>query len=154
MNSLQPDTSPRAMRTAGLLLCAALVMALAACRPADNDAPVAATPAPDAATPAVQPTPAPPGEAAAPGATVRQSQWQCGDERVSARFDQATQTVTVVHTAGELLLPQAVSGSGARYADSNGNEFWTSGAGGTLTLSGTPARACTEVANSAAAPGG
>jgi membrane-bound inhibitor of C-type lysozyme len=142
-----PDsTSRRVLGTTGLLLGSALAVALAACHPADNDPPT--TPAPAAAdAPAASPVPTPPGDAAAPGATVRQSQWQCGDERVSARFDQATQTVTVVHSAGELMLQQAAAASGARYADANGNEFWTKGPGGTLTLSGTPARECTEVAN-------
>ncbi|WP_162435183.1 MliC family protein [Pseudoxanthomonas koreensis] len=67
---------------------------------------------------------------------------------------QATRTATVVHTGGELVLQQAAAASGARYADSNGNEFWTKGPGGTLTLSGTPARECTEVVNPATAPAG
>ena len=37
--------------------------------------------------------------------------------------------------------------TGARYADANGNEFWDKGNTATLTLSGTPLRACTRVEN-------
>ena len=142
----QRRASVRQIRNATVVLGTALVMALAACRPSDNDAPPAATPAPAApaaTSPAVEPAPA-------SAATVLQSQWQCGDERVSARFDQAAENVTLVHGAGELVLPLAMSASGARYADDKGNEFWTKGPGGTLTLSGTPARECTEIGS----PGG
>ena len=42
-----------------------------------------------------------------------------------------------------LTLPLAVSGSGARYADAEGNELWTKGMeDGRLTLAGEPPRTC------------
>jgi uncharacterized membrane protein len=45
-----------------------------------------------------------------------------------------------------LALPIAPAASGARYADGLGNEFWTKGATGRLSLSGEPARDCVEAA--------
>lgn len=80
-----------------------------------------------------------------PPARILESQWRCGDQQVAARFDTGAADVTLTHDRGQLLLPQAISASGARYADDNGNEFWTKGASGTLTLSGTPARECTQL---------
>jgi membrane-bound inhibitor of C-type lysozyme len=141
--------------SAGLLAAGLALVLLAACTPAtpeaspDTPAPVADQPAPVPVTePTLDPTAPPP--APATGATAAapvESHWQCGDQRVAARFDNDAQTVTVVHDRGEVVLPQAISASGARYADANGNEFWTKGASGTLTLSGAPARECSEVSS-------
>jgi len=131
---------------AGAVLAAILVLTLlGACRPATPDAAPAPAAPPDT-TPADSGSAAPaPAEQAVAGPI--ETHWQCGDQRVAARFDNPAQTVTVVHDRGELVLPQAVSASGARYADANGNEFWTKGPGGTLTLSGAAARDCTEIAD-------
>lgn len=62
--------------------------------------------------------------------------WQCGDLRVGAVFDNVANTVTLSYSGRSRSLPLAVSGSGARYADDAGNEFWTRGDSGTLTLDG------------------
>ncbi|MBU8978225.1 YbaY family lipoprotein [Lysobacter sp. MMG2] len=62
--------------------------------------------------------------------------WQCGDLRVGATFDNAAKRVTLSHGGRSTSLPLAMSGSGARYADEKGNEFWTKGDSGTLTLDG------------------
>jgi len=62
--------------------------------------------------------------------------WQCGDLRVGARFDNAAGNVTLTYSGRSRSLPLAMSGSGARYADDAGNEFWTKGDSGTLTLDG------------------
>ncbi len=121
------------------VVAAGLVMALGACDRGDVPAPEA-QPAPDAVTAAQPDAAASPAEAA-----ILESQWQCGDQRVAARFDTGAASATLTHDRGQLLLPQAISASGARYADDNGNEFWTKGASGTLTLSGTPARECTQM---------
>jgi membrane-bound inhibitor of C-type lysozyme len=134
-------------------LAVAALVVLGACRPAEPEVgpaqamaaqPVATQPAPDAvpnmdpatATSAVAPDPAHPIE----------THWQCGERRVAARSDPAARTLTLIHERGQLALPQAGSASGARYADANGNEFWSQGHGATLTLSGTPARECEPVA--------
>jgi len=62
--------------------------------------------------------------------------WQCGDLRVGATFDNVAQRVTLSYSGRTRSLPQAASASGARYADDIGNEFWTKGDSGTLTLDG------------------
>ena len=62
--------------------------------------------------------------------------WQCGDLRVGAAFDNVANNVTLTYGGRSRVLPLATSGSGARYADDAGNEFWTKGDSGTLTLDG------------------
>ncbi len=89
--------------------------------------------------------------ASAPGPTVAAmktiaTNWQCGDLRVGATFDNAAQRVTLSHSGRSTSLPLAPSGSGARYADEKGNEFWTKGANGTLTLDGQK-HECTQTEN-------
>ena len=44
-------------------------------------------------------------------------------------------TLTIAGTASTIVLPQAVSADGGRYADAN-TEFWSVGNGATLTRSG------------------
>jgi membrane-bound inhibitor of C-type lysozyme len=106
---------------------------LAACKPAA--APVAPEPA---AAPAEPATPAP------VEAAVTSINFQCGDERISAGFDNAAGNVTLSIGGQPLVLPQAVAASGARYADDKGNEFWNKGTNATLTRSGQPAVECTQ----------
>ena len=51
--------------------------------------------------------------------------------------------VTLDYAGRTLVLPQAMSASGARYADGHGNEFWGKGLkDATFTLAGEPARTC------------
>ncbi len=107
------------------LLIPACALVLAACKPA-------ATPEP--AAPAEEP--------AAPAPTTVLTHWQCGDARVSATFDNAAGNVSLSFDGESLVLPQAVSASGARYADEQGNEFWNKGDSSTLTLSGSEAVEC------------
>jgi membrane-bound inhibitor of C-type lysozyme len=125
-----------------LALVVAALVTVCACRPAEPDA-VAAQPAADApvATQAKESALVAPN----PGTPV-ETHWQCGERRVAARLDPASQTLTLIHERGQLALPESVSASGARYADANGNEFRSQGNGATLTLSGTPARECEPVA--------
>ena len=138
-----------AYRTAVLAVAAGL----AACQaqaPSADPGPGAATPA-AAASPAGPSTAAagheasPPAGSAAVANGIIESQWECDDQHVAARFDNNAGTVSVTHERGELLLPQVTSASGARYADANGNEFWNTGDQATLTLSGAPQRQCRDV---------
>ncbi|MEL1264658.1 YbaY family lipoprotein [Pseudoxanthomonas putridarboris] len=71
--------------------------------------------------------------------------WQCGDRRIGARFDNAADNVVLDIDGEALTLPQAVSASGARYADAQGNEFWNKGREATLTLAGKPQLDCSHV---------
>ena len=105
--------------------------------------PAPASPATEAALPASSPPRLPPGGTATPA----QAQWKCADQRIAVRLDAASQSLSLVHERGQLALPRREAASGARYADANGNEFWDKGDTATLTLSGTPLRACTRVEN-------
>lgn len=112
-----------------LVLC--LTAALTACKPAAEPA-----------------APAAPAEPAAPVAAVAENaapvNFQCGDERIGARFDNGAGNVTLSIGGQSLVLPQAVAASGARYADDKGNEFWNKGSDATLTLTGKPAVECAQ----------
>ncbi|MBD9376648.1 YbaY family lipoprotein [Pseudoxanthomonas sp. PXM04] len=73
------------------------------------------------------------------------TQWQCGDQRIAATFDNgAADNVTLDVDGKPLVLPHAVSASGARYADNAGNEFWTKGREGMLTLAGKDKLDCSQ----------
>ena len=163
---MRPAASPPAHRArpaarapwrAAVVAC--VVVTVSACGRADDAAsrPATDAPVPAADTAVMQPVPAspatrsnasgstpsllPPGIPAAPA----QAQWKCADQRVAVRLDATSQSLSLVHERGQLVLPRGESASGARYADSNGNEFWDKGDEATLTLSGTPPRACTPV---------
>ncbi|MGH8074461.1 MAG: MliC family protein, partial [Lysobacter sp.] len=126
-----PAATPR------LTLSLAIVLLAVACQPdAGRDAP--APPAPATTEPAA-PTPAPT-EATATADTFH---WQCGEVGVASTYLDDSKHVALAFSGRELELPIAVSGSGARYADDAGNEFWTKGDSGTLTLA---AEAGTETA--------
>ena len=113
------------------LIAAALATLLVACKPAAEPTPVAAP---------AEPVAAPVAEVVAPVT------FQCGDERITASFDNAAGKVSLSIGGEALTLPQAVSGSGARYADEQGNEFWNKGTNATLTRAGKPAVECAETA--------
>lgn len=72
--------------------------------------------------------------------------WECGDLGVMSRFDEGPKQVRISYNGTSRTLPIARSASGARYADAHGNEFWTKGATGTLTLDSEPARDCVQAA--------
>ncbi|GAB3516690.1 MliC family protein [Pseudoxanthomonas daejeonensis] len=139
-----------ATRLAAMASGAGLILVLAAgCRPAEPEA-VVPRPAAQASPPAPAPVQPTASATAAPNpGTPVESHWQCGDQRVAARLDPASQTLTLIHERGQLALPQSVATSGTRYADENGNEFRSGESGATLTLSGTPARECSQVTNGA-----
>ena len=83
-------------------------------------------------------------DAAADRALVK-TQWQCGDQRIGADFDTGPSDNVTLDLGGKpLVLPHAVSASGARYADAAGNEFWTKGREGTLSLAGKEKLDCSQ----------
>ena len=53
---------------------------------------------------------------------------------------------TWTYPGGPLTLPQVESASGARYADSQGNEFWSKGEAATFILAGQEKRDCKPTA--------
>lgn len=80
-----------------------------------------------------------------PGDAVVKTRWQCGDQRIGASFDNGPADNVSLDLGGKpLVLPHAVSASGARYADAAGNEFWTKGREGMLTLAGKEKVDCTQ----------
>ena len=75
--------------------------------------------------------------------------WRCQEVGVASIYADNGEHVTLAFSGRELRLPIAISASGARYADAIGNEFWTKGDTGTLSLaaesgSETASRECTR----------
>ena len=68
--------------------------------------------------------------------------YQCGDLAVTATFD-GVGAVDLSWPGGPLTLPKVESASGERYADSQGNEFWSKGEEAMFTLAGQEKRNCT-----------
>ena len=62
--------------------------------------------------------------------------WQCGDSVVTSRYEDDATMLELSYAGSELSLPLARSGSGARYADDEGNEFWSKGDSATFTRAG------------------
>ncbi len=108
-----------------------LTLLATACGPRD------ASPATPAAEPA-PPTPAAPATPAPPAVATRR--WRCGELLVSAAFPQ--ERTELAFSGRKLTLPIAKSGSGARYADGKGNEFWNKGEQAMFTLAGEEKRDC------------
>jgi len=72
---------------------------------------------------------------------TKKTRYQCGDLQLDATF--ASDHVTLEWPNGQgMILPLVPSASGAKYADSHGNEFWTRD-GAMFTLAGQPLRNCT-----------
>jgi len=119
-----PGSTAMACRRILPFLPVLAALALAACQPR---APAADPPAP-----------------AAPDLPETASaDFRCGDLLVGAVFDNVAGNVTLDLDTRRLVLPRAVSASGARYADEAGNEFWNRGDAAMLTLDGTPMPDCT-----------
>lgn len=121
------------MRVVPGLLAASLGLALAACQPPSSPAAGG-----DAAAPA---TPQP--SAASGGGS--QTTYQCGDLSVRATFN-GEDAATVVIGDRTLAMTSERAASGAKYADRQGNSFWTQGSDdGLLSLKGEPDRECHAV---------
>lgn len=120
-----------------VLPVAALAVALAACQPqtppAQDDAPAAETGIPAQAPPDSI-------DGLAPGERIN---YQCGDLALGTTFAEQGDLVQLSFSGQRLELPIAISASGARYADDDGNEFWGKGMeNATLTLAGEEPRDC------------
>lgn len=115
------------MRRMSVMLAATSLLALGACqRSSEPAAPVVSAPA---------------------GAVVLPSHsYLCGDLAVTATFD-AVGAVDLSLPSGPLTLPKVESASGARYADSQGNEFWSKGEEAMFTLAGQEKRNCVPAAS-------
>ena len=126
------------MRHRALCLLA-LACGLAACQPDPSAKPVAAVPPPTDASDAAAPT--------APDIPKKDGQtttyrYQCGELDVTANF-RGEGDAEFVFNGRVLKLPHVPAASGARYADAQGNEFWSKGeAEARLTLQGQPPRTC------------
>ena len=116
------------MRGLSVMSMLGALLALGACQRSSEPVTPAASAAPVASAPA--------------GAVVLPPRsYQCGDLAVTATFD-GVGAVDLGFSGGPLTLPQVESGSGARYADSQGNEFWSKGDEATFTLAGQEKRTC------------
>ncbi len=102
------------MRVVPSLLAASLGLVLAACQPAPPPAPAAA--ASEAAAPP------PTADAAAASTTA----YRCGDLQVRATFS-GEDAATVVIGDRTLVMTAERAASGAKYADAQGNSFWSHG---------------------------
>ena len=141
---------PRSIAFATLALAACT---LAACQKPARDAAPPPPPAPATAPapPAPPPAPAPASTASAPLNTIA---YQCGDKTISVAFGEGEAPAVLSFDGKTLTLPHAISASGARYADDQGNELWTKGmTDGMLTLAGEAQRLCTAQTRTATPPG-
>lgn len=127
------------MKTASSLLALLLpaTMLFSACGPGD------APPATPSTTPTTEPQTEAPATAPAssPSTATTQTRWRCGELLVAASFPEGR--VDLSFSGRTLQLPIARSGSGARYADDKGSEFWNKGDQAMLTLAGEEKRDCT-----------
>ena len=142
------------MKTSLLALAAFSLVALSAC---DRPAPAPQANAPDATADSVAPSAsdskadamadAMQMDSAANPAAPTQIQWQCGDQQVTTRFDPDNQNMQLEYQGKQLTLATAPSGSGARYRDAAGNEFWEHQGDARLTLAGGTVEACRNSAS-------
>jgi putative lipoprotein len=92
--------------------------------------------------PPPQPEPDAPPARNAPAAGADTLHWRCGDLAVASHHLDHSGLMELSFSGRALVLPAAVSASGARYADDNGNAFWNHGGEAMLQLQGEPDRAC------------
>ena len=129
-------------RTSTLATLALAACTLAACQKPAPDAARPPPPAPATAPPPPAPptAPAPASTASAPLNTIA---YACGDKTISVAFDAGDAPAVLTFDGKTVTLPHAISASGARYADDQGNELWTKGmTDGMLTLAGEAQRTC------------
>jgi uncharacterized membrane protein len=125
------------------LLPAALALVLVACKPTAPSAPEEAV-APAAEPPATAAAPADPPQARLPAPPPQH--WQCGDLRITTRFDSAAQdSLNLLVSGRSVPLRAAPATEGARYADASGNEFSTRPGSATLAMAGRAPVTCVGV---------
>lgn len=115
---------------------ALILLTLAACQ-ADSDDGTATDDRTPPPVPAQQ-RPAAPSPPPAPAASA--ARWRCGEILLAAGY--RDEKADLSFSGRSLQLPLVRSGSGARYADGKGNEFWSKGDRATLTLAGEEQRDC------------
>ena len=120
------------MRSLFVLPILGSLLALAACQRSEDTAGTGQSPKPAATKLAITPV-------------AHTHTYQCGDLAVTATFD-GVGAMDLGFAGGPLTLPQVEAASGARFADSQGNEFWSKGEAATFTLAGQQARACAPAA--------
>lgn len=129
-----PAIRPLLQPLAAGLLGASLI----GCGPAQERAEQSRAAASDAPS---RPAPAP----APPRAAAPTSHWQCGDLRLTTRFESTDlETVTVLFSGRKLSLRAADAREGARFADAAGNEFRSRPGAVRFTRAGQAALACTK----------
>ncbi len=116
---------------------ALIVLGLSACAKPAN--PVPEAPVEDAAA-----VPSGTAQPQAAGTASPTASYACEGKTVAAAFDNGAGTVSLQLDTGRLVLAQAESASGARYADKAGNEFWEHQGEATLTLAGGKPQQCRE----------
>lgn len=77
------------------------------------------------------------------------ARFDCDGTPASVEFDNTAHTARVQVGDQTVGLPSAMSGSGARYADDKGNEFWEHQGEAKLTLAGGKQLSCKKVAAAA-----
>jgi membrane-bound inhibitor of C-type lysozyme len=122
------------MRTSIVAIGPVLVLALAACNRTPEPPPG------EAASPAVSGS-APQAGAAAPAPAPTAFVYDCGDFQVTGRFTEDRVELSFPDDRS-LVLPRVPSGSGARYADDEGNQFFGKGPEAILTRPGEDDRIC------------
>lgn len=137
------------MRSTPFVLAVSIAAALVACKVAEPSAETATDPSIPAPTTMPElPAATTPAAVEPVGDTYR---YQCGDLAVTAVFHGPEGGVDLDIDGRKLALPHATSGSGARYADEAGNEFWSKGTTqAMLTLAGEKRRDCSGSATSVA----
>jgi uncharacterized membrane protein len=124
------------------LLPAALALTLLACKP---QAPTSATQAPAPAASGQEAPAAPAEPARAQLAAPPPQHWQCGELRLTTRFQDAGQaSLDLLMSGRRLPLRAAPATEGTRFADASGNEFAQRPGGATLTLAGRGPATCVE----------
>lgn len=132
--ALDVSRTPAMKIALSIVVPALALMMLSACRPSANDtADASVNPADKPSVPAEkQPTP--------PAPTASVTRWRCGEILVTANYHD--EKADLSFSGRNLRLPIARSGSGARYADDQGNELWSKGQEAMLTLAGQEKRDC------------
>lgn len=115
-----------------------MLLTLAACRADMDDGTTTDDRTPPSAP--AQQRPATPNPQPAPTPAASATRWRCGEILLTAGY--RGEKADLSFSGRDLSLPIARSGSGARYADDKGNEFWSKGDQATLTLVGEEKRDC------------
>ncbi len=144
------------MRWICVYLTIAALLAIAGCQPSATPVPAASHEAAVSSQPTTslgnEPGPVlPSSRAPATASDDAAEEWQCGEILLEAKLDGM---VMHLHFSGRTLaLAHGESLTGARYADTTGNEFMRQGDGAMLILHGDEARTCSRSPRAGGADG-